>query len=121
MHPAMQIQIDRLHRFRGATYRRLHHSAGRSGERNHRAVETIDLNLHRGVHPRLGAVDVIPFVPIRGITMAECAAMAVRAGGEIWRRLALPVYLYGEGRRKLEDVRRGQFEGLRNSVLVDES
>jgi glutamate formiminotransferase len=86
-----------------------------------KAVETIDLNLHRGVHPRLGAVDVIPFVPIRGITMAECAAMAVRAGGEIWKRLALPVYLYGEGRRKLEDVRRGQFEGLRNSVLVDES
>jgi len=86
-----------------------------------KAVETIDLNLHRGVHPRLGAVDVIPFVPIRGITMAECAAMAKRAGGEIWKRLALPVYLYGEGRRKLEDVRRGQFEGLRNSVLVDES
>jgi glutamate formiminotransferase len=86
-----------------------------------KAVETIDLNLHRGVHPRLGAVDVIPFVPLRGITMAECAAMAVRAGGEIWKRLALPVYLYGEGRRKLEDVRRGQFEGLRNSVLVDES
>jgi glutamate formiminotransferase len=64
---------------------------------------------------------VIPFVPIRGITMAECAAMAVRAAEEIWKRLALPVYLYGEGRRKLEEVRRGQFEGLRNSVRGDES
>jgi glutamate formiminotransferase len=86
-----------------------------------RAVETIDLNRHKGVHPRLGAVDVIPFVPLRDITMAECAALAVRAGEEIWKRLALPVYLYGEGRRKLEDVRRGQFEGLRNAGLVDVS
>ncbi len=86
-----------------------------------KAVELIDLNRHGGVHPRLGAVDVIPFVPIHGITMAECAALALRAGEEIWKRLALPVYLYGEGRRKLEDVRRGQFEGLRNAVRVDES
>jgi glutamate formiminotransferase len=86
-----------------------------------KAVELIDLNRHRGAHPRLGAVDVIPFVPIRGITIGECAELAVRAGEEIWKRLALPVYLYGEGRRNLEDVRRGHFEGLRTAVLVDES
>ncbi len=86
-----------------------------------KAVETIDLSRHTGVHPRLGAVDVIPFVPLQNITLGECAALAVRAGQEIWTRLRLPVYLYGEGGRPLEEVRRGQFEGLREAVRTDRS
>ena len=81
------------------------------------AVAAIDLRTQRGVHPRIGAVDVVPFVPIGGITMAECAALARHAGAAIAERFQIPVYLYEEAasnpaRRNLEDIRRGQFEGL---------
>jgi glutamate formiminotransferase len=81
------------------------------------AVEAIDLRTQRGVHPRVGAVDVVPFVPLDGSTMAECAALARRAGAAIAGRFRIPVYLYEEaasnpGRKKLEDIRRGEFEGL---------
>ena len=81
------------------------------------AVEAIDLRTQRGVHPRIGAVDVVPFVPIDGSTMAECIALARRAGAAIAGRFQIPVYLYEEAasnptRKKLEDIRRGEFEGL---------
>ncbi len=82
-----------------------------------KAVESIDLRIHTGVHPRIGAADVVPFVPLRGISMEECAALATDVGRRIWEELRVPVYLYeGSARRpqcvSLPDVRRGQFEGL---------
>ena len=81
------------------------------------AVATIDLRTHRGEHPRLGAVDVVPFIPIEGVTMAECVALAREVGAEVAARHGLPVFLYEEAasslaRRNLEDIRRGEFEGL---------
>ncbi len=82
-----------------------------------RAIAAIDLRQHRGEHPRLGAVDVVPFVPIEGATMADCVALARKVGAALARRFDLPVYLYEEAasrpeRRNLEDIRRGEFEGL---------
>ena len=82
-----------------------------------RATGDIDLRTHRGEHPRMGAVDVVPFVPIEGVTMAECVALARKVGSEIASRFNVPVYLYEEAsinpaRKNLEDIRRGEFEGL---------
>src|SRR5436190_4059468 len=82
-----------------------------------RAVASIDLRSHRGEHPRLGAVDVVPFIPIEGATMADCVALAKRVGAAVAERCSVPVYLYEEAsehptRRNLEDIRRGEFEGL---------
>jgi glutamate formiminotransferase / 5-formyltetrahydrofolate cyclo-ligase len=82
-----------------------------------RAVADVDLRTHTGEHPRLGAVDVVPFVPIEGATMADCVSLAKKVGAEIASRFALPVYLYEEAsanpaRKNLEDIRRGEFEGL---------
>jgi len=82
-----------------------------------RAAADIDLRTHRGEHPRLGAVDVVPFVPIDGVTMAECVALAKRVGAAIADRFGIPVFLYEEAsenpaRKNLEDIRRGEFEGL---------
>jgi glutamate formiminotransferase len=81
------------------------------------AVRTIDLRTHRGEHPRLGAVDVVPFVPIERATMADCVALARQVGATVAERFGVPVYLYEEaatapGRRRLENIRRGGFEGL---------
>jgi glutamate formiminotransferase len=81
------------------------------------ATETIDLRQQRGEHPRVGAVDVVPFVPIDGATMADCVALAKRVGAAVAARFDLPVFLYEEAasdprRRNLEDIRRGEFEGL---------
>jgi glutamate formiminotransferase len=81
------------------------------------AVARIDLRTHRGVHPRLGAVDVVPFVPLAPTTMGECVDLSRSMGREIAERFNLPVFLYEESashpaRRRLEHVRRGQFEGL---------
>jgi glutamate formiminotransferase len=81
------------------------------------ALPLIDLRQHAGEHPRLGAVDVVPFVPIEGVTMAECVALAAEVAAEVASRHQLPVFLYEEaartpGRRNLEDIRRGEFEGL---------
>ncbi len=80
-----------------------------------RAAERIDLRVHRGVHPRLGACDVLPFVPVSGVTLDECRALAHSAGQEVWRRFGVPVYFYEAAalspqRVNLEDVRRGGFE-----------
>ena len=82
-----------------------------------RAVAVIDLRTHKGEHPRLGAVDVVPFVPIEGVTMAECVALAKRVGSAVAERFEVPVYLYEDAsanpaRKNLEDIRRGEFEGL---------
>lgn len=89
-----------------------------------KAVETIDLTAQQGVHPRIGAADVVPLVPIRGISLPQCAALAHQLGQEVWKRYRVPVYFYEAAalrpdRRLLEDVRNGQFEGLRNQVLQD--
>jgi len=88
------------------------------------AVVLIDLNRHRGVHPRIGAVDVVPFVPLAGLTMAESAAFAVLTGEQFWRRFRVPVYLYEAAARvpersDLAFVRRGQFESLRARAPKD--
>src|SRR5438034_10238605 len=82
-----------------------------------RAVAAIDLRTHRGEHPRMGAVDVVPFVPIEGVTMAECVALAKKVGAAAAERFSIPVYLYEDAstnplRKNLEDIRRGEFEGL---------
>jgi glutamate formiminotransferase len=82
-----------------------------------RALSLIDLRAHKGEHPRLGAVDVVPFIPIDDATMADCVELARRVGGDVGGRLGVPVYLYEEAatresRRNLEDIRRGEFEGL---------
>jgi glutamate formiminotransferase len=81
------------------------------------AVERIDLRAHEGEHPRLGAVDVVPFIPIEGATMSDCVALARRVAQAAAERFGVPIFLYEEAasaphRRNLEDIRRGQFEGL---------
>jgi glutamate formiminotransferase len=86
-----------------------------------KAAELIDLTRQQGVHPRIGAADVIPFVPVSGIKLEQCALLARQAGLEIWRRFGVPVYFYEAAaarpdRANLEDVRKGQFEGLRDLV-----
>jgi glutamate formiminotransferase / formiminotetrahydrofolate cyclodeaminase len=88
------------------------------------AMEQIDLTKHRGEHPRLGATDVVPFVPIRGVSLAECVEIAKTAGREIADRLKIPVYLYEAAatrpeRTNLENIRRGQFEGLRDEIVTN--
>jgi glutamate formiminotransferase len=80
-------------------------------------LAAVDLSSHRGEHPRLGAVDVVPFVPIEDVTMADCVALARETGEAVAARFGVPVYLYEEAatdpvRRNLEDIRRGEFEGL---------
>jgi glutamate formiminotransferase len=90
------------------------------------AAETIDLTRQQGVHPRIGAADVIPFVPVKGIKLEQCVMLARQAGLEIWRRFGVPVYFYESAaarpdRVNLEDVRQGQFEGLRVAVEKDPS
>jgi len=87
-----------------------------------KAAEIIDLTKQTGAHPRVGATDVVPFVPISGVTLEGCVELAKRAGREIWTRYRIPVYLYEAAaqrpeRQRLENVRRGQFEGLREEVL----
>lgn len=89
-----------------------------------RAAELIDLNAQKGVHPRVGAADVVPFVPVSGYTLGQCASLAHHAGLEIWRRFGVPVYFYEAAARRpdrtrLEEVRREQFETLRETVRTD--
>ena len=87
-----------------------------------RASELIDLTRQTGVHPRIGAADVVPFVPVSGISLVQCAMLARQAGMALWRRFGVPVYFYEAAaarpdRVNLEDVRKGQFEGLlRDSI-----
>jgi glutamate formiminotransferase len=86
-----------------------------------RAAELIDLNAHRGVHPRMGATDVVPFVPIKGVDLRDCVEIARWVGQETWQRFQIPTYLYEAAardprRKNLEYVRRGQFEQLREEI-----
>ncbi len=90
------------------------------------AADLIDMRKHTGVHPRLGATDVLPFVPVTGVTLDECAALAHRAGERIARELSIPVFYYERAalrpeRINLEDVRRGAFELLREQIAVEPS
>ena len=89
-----------------------------------KAAELIDLTKHQGAHPRMGAADVIPFIPIDGVTLEDCVAIARQAGEEIWRRFQIPVYLYEAAaatpeRQNLENIRRGQFEGIRDEIATN--
>jgi len=89
-----------------------------------KAAELIDLNVHSGAHPRMGAADVVPFIPIDGVTIEDCVAMAVHVGEEIWKRYQIPVYLYEAAaripeRQGLENIRRGQFEGMREEIATN--
>jgi glutamate formiminotransferase len=83
-----------------------------------KALQLIDMTTHKGAHPRVGATDVIPFIPIEGVTLEDCVALARRVGNELWKRYRIPVFFYEAAAQRpdrvnLENVRRGQFEGLR--------
>jgi glutamate formiminotransferase len=89
-----------------------------------RAAELIDLSAHAGQHPRMGACDVLPLVPVRGVSVEECVALAHAAGERIWRELGVPVYFYESAalrpeRKNLADVRRGGFELLREQIATN--
>jgi len=89
-----------------------------------KAAELLDMRTHSGEHPRMGATDVVPFVPITGVKLAECAALAKKLGQRVGEELAIPVYLYEAAasrpdRENLADVRRGQYEGLRDAMETD--
>jgi glutamate formiminotransferase/formiminotetrahydrofolate cyclodeaminase len=91
-----------------------------------KAAELIDLTRHTGAHPRMGASDVIPFIPIDGVTLEDCVAIARHVGEEIWKRYQIPIYLYEAAaqrpeRTNLENIRRGQFEGIRDSIATDDA
>ena len=88
-----------------------------------KAAELIDLNKHQGAHPRLGAADVIPFIPIEGVSIEDCVTMARHVGEQIWKRFQIPVYLYEAAatspeRQNLENIRRGQFEVIREEIAT---
>jgi glutamate formiminotransferase len=87
------------------------------------AAQLIDMDHHRGAHPRMGATDVVPFVPVQGVTMDDCVALARRLGEQVGAELGIPVYLYEEAatrpeRRNLADVRRGEYEGLKAEIAA---
>ena len=89
-----------------------------------KAAELIDLTVHQGAHPRMGAADVVPFIPIDGVTIEDCVAMARHVGAEIAKRFQIPVYLYEAAaatpeRQNLENIRRGQFEGIRAEIATN--
>ena len=89
------------------------------------SIAAIDLRQHQGEHPRLGAVDVVPFIPIDGVTMGECVTLAKSVAADVASKFDLPVYLYEEAssnpaRRNLEDIRRGEFEGLAARIATPE-
>jgi glutamate formiminotransferase / formiminotetrahydrofolate cyclodeaminase len=89
-----------------------------------KAAELIDLTKHQGAHPRMGAADVVPFIPIDGVTIEDCVAMARHVGEQIWKRHQVPVYLYEAAattpeRANLENIRRGQFEGIRDEIATN--
>src|SRR5438874_12758089 len=89
-----------------------------------KAAELIDLTKHQGAHPRMGAADVVPFIPIEGVSIEDCVTMARHVGEEIWKRYQIPVYLYEAAaaspeRQNLENIRRGQFEGIRADIATN--
>lgn len=89
-----------------------------------KAAELIDLNVHRGEHPRIGAIDVLPFIPISDVTMEDCVRLARQTGKRIASELGIPVYLYEAAaarpdRKALPDIRKGEFEGLREEIRTN--
>ncbi|MCU1284555.1 MAG: Formiminotransferase-like protein [Acidobacteriales bacterium] len=89
-----------------------------------KASELIDLTKHQGAHPRMGAADVIPFIPIEGVTLEDCVAISKHVAEEIWKRFQIPTYLYEAAartpeRQNLENIRRGQFEGIRDDIATN--
>ena len=90
-----------------------------------KAAELIDMEKHHGEHPRIGATDVIPFIPVKNVSMEECAQLADELAQEIAAKLNIPVYLYEEaakipGRKALPDIRKGQYEGLKTEISKPE-
>jgi glutamate formiminotransferase / formiminotetrahydrofolate cyclodeaminase len=88
------------------------------------AAKHINLDLHQGAHPRIGATDVVPFVPLEGVTLDDCVELGRRLGERVGRELNIPVYLYEAAatraeRRQLENIRRGQYEGLKTAIGND--
>ncbi|MCL5005448.1 MAG: glutamate formimidoyltransferase [Acidobacteria bacterium] len=118
-------EMDRDHNRSVVTFIGTRESVGEAALRAiGRASELIDLNNHHGVHPRMGATDVVPFVPIKGATLADCADIARRVAEQTWRRFRIPTYLYEAAarnpkRKNLEHIRRGQFERLREEVRTN--
>ncbi len=91
-----------------------------------KASSLIDMEKHKGEHPRIGATDVIPFIPIAGVTMEDCIELAEKTGRRIGEKLGIPVYLYANAakfphRVRLPDIRKGEYEGLKEAILTDES
>jgi glutamate formiminotransferase len=121
----LDVQMDSDHNRTVVTFVGSCESVGEAALRAiGRAAELIDLNEHRGVHPRMGATDVVPFVPIRGVDLKDCVTIARYVAAETWWRFRIPTYLYEEAaseprRKNLEYVRQGQFEKLREEVRRD--
>src|SRR5512143_869527 len=89
-----------------------------------KALELIDLTKHQGAHPRLGATDVVPFVPIIGVTLEDCVRIAEWVAEQAWLKFHIPTYLYEAAARRpervgLENIRRGQFEGVRDEIRTN--
>jgi glutamate formiminotransferase len=89
-----------------------------------KAAELIDLTKHQGAHPRMGAADVVPFIPIEGVSLEDCVQIARHVGQEIWKRYQVPIYFYEAActvpeRQNLENIRRGQFEGIRDEIATN--
>ena len=89
-----------------------------------KASELIDLTKHQGAHPRMGAADVVPFIPIEGVSLEDCVQIARHVGQEIWKRYQIPIYFYEAAatspeRQGLENIRRGQFEGIRDEIATN--
>src|SRR3954454_6660865 len=89
-----------------------------------KAAELIDLTQHTGAHPRMGAADVVPFIPIEGVSLEDCVQISRKVGEEIWKRYQIPIYFYEASakspeRQNLENIRRGQFEGIRDEIATN--
>jgi glutamate formiminotransferase len=123
----LDVEMDHDHNRSVVTFTGSKDSVQEAAFRGARAAaELIDLNTHKGEHPRMGALDVLPFIPINGVTMDDCVEIAKRVGARVGKELKIPVYLYEAAaskpeRRNLEDVRRGEFEGLKEAILKDDS
>jgi len=123
----LDVEMDPDHNRSVVTFTGSKESVQESAFRGARAaMELIDLTKHKGEHPRMGALDVLPFIPISGATMDDCVDIANKVGARIGRHLGIPVYLYEAAakrpdRKNLEVVRKGQFEGLREAILTDDS
>jgi glutamate formiminotransferase len=123
----LDVEMDPDHNRSVVTFSGNKESIQESAFRGARAAsELIDLTKHKGEHPRMGALDVLPFVPISGVAMEECVEIANRVGARIGKELKIPVFMYEAAakkpeRRNLETVRKGQFEGLRDAILTDNS